>query len=280
MTTLYQEMERCLRHWRCHLDQSWLDVLGAVEPDFKQLDDGEMFCADHPVFPTFEGIGHVFRAFNGLSPANVKIVLIGQDPYPCIDRATGRSFEQGDLHNWAAPLANNRNQSLVSCARSLQSIVQQLAAFHTHCRAYSNSRGGWDAFQAAYAQGRLLDFPTRQEMFDQWQSEGVLMLNAILTFTRKSQQIYHHKLWQPFVRKILSYLACQKHETCTVFMCFGKRAWDILDPCIQKTLTCRKLVVRRKHPVLKHKFLAERNVFEEANDKLVAATRSPVRWVY
>ena len=36
---------------------------------------------------------HVFRAFDELEPDRVKAVVIGQDPYPHVTRATGRAFE-------------------------------------------------------------------------------------------------------------------------------------------------------------------------------------------
>ena len=32
--------------------------------------------------------------------SNIKVVILGQDPYPEKGRATGRSFEVGDLHSW------------------------------------------------------------------------------------------------------------------------------------------------------------------------------------
>ncbi len=32
-------------------------------------------------------------------------VLMGQDPYPHVQQATGRSFEQGDLKDWLGLLA-------------------------------------------------------------------------------------------------------------------------------------------------------------------------------
>lgn len=36
---------------------------------------------------------HLFRAFNGINPDQVRVVVIGQDPYPERARATGRAFE-------------------------------------------------------------------------------------------------------------------------------------------------------------------------------------------
>ena len=277
MPTLRDELERSLGSWRNHLHQSWLDVLGTAEPDFSQIDSGENFDSDHPVFPNFQSDRrHVFSAFDQLTPVNVKIVLIGEDPYPSISQATGRAFEQGDLRVWV-PSAGN-NQPSISCARSLQSIVQQLATFRTGCPSYSASRGGWDAFKRDIRPEGWLNncIPAPPAVFDQWQREGVLMLNTALTFTKKSQQRDHAKLWRPFVRAVISCLACR--QAATVFLCFGNKAWNILGRHVQTTLIRRDLVVCRKHPRVKHRFLGGRNVFEDANAKLIAAGRCGVNF--
>ena len=277
MPTLRSELEQRLGNWRDHLCPSWIDVLGTAEPAFSQVDSGELFDQAHPVFPNLEGnCRHVFSAFDRLTPTEVKVVLIGEDPYPDIDKATGRSFEQGDLYYWV-PLRGDNHR--VSCAMSLQSIVQQLATFCTGCPAYFESNGGWERLRRDIRQCARLNnlIPTPQALFDQWQNEGVLMLNTALTFTKKSQQRYHAKLWRPFVRAVISHLACC--QTTTVFLCFGNKAWQVLGKQVQTTLKNRDLVVCRGHPSRKHLFLHGCNVFEDANAKLIAAGRGEVNWL-
>lgn len=106
------------------------------------------------------------------------------------------------------------------------------------------------------------------------------MLNTALTFTKKSQKRHHAKLWKPFVKKVISYLACR--EEATVFLCFGNKAWDFLGAHVQNTLIDQDLVVRRKHPSKKHLFLEvqeEPNIFEDANAKLSAAGRNNINFL-
>lgn len=275
MSTLRQELQQRLGSWRDHLCQSWLDVLGTTELAFGQIPANEMFDENYPVFPDFgHDFRHVFRAFEQLAPADVKAVLIGEDPYPKVRQATGRSFEQGDLDYWI-PLAGS-NERHVACAPSLQSIVQQLATFRTGCRAYSKSKGGWDALKTDLGSNALLSdcIPAPRAVFDQWQSHGVLMLNTALTFTKGSQQSSHAKLWRPFVRAVTSHFACRREAT--VFLCFGNKAWKILGTHTREVLSLRNLVVRRAHPRPKHLFLPGCNVFDDANAKLRAAGRSGV----
>ena len=276
MPTLRHTLQQSLDGWRNQLHESWLDLLGDTKPAFSQIDCEENFDEDHPVLPTFQGDhSRIFRAFDELTPTDVKVVLIGEDPYPCISRATGRAFEQGDLNAWV-PTANG--QPVIHCARSLQSIVQQLATFRTRDPLYSCSRGGWNVLKEHVGpNGRLHNsFPTPPEVFDLWHSEGVLLLNAALTFTKKSQKQHHFHLWKPFVQKVISSLACRQEAT--VFMCFGTKAWNVLGSCVRSSLISRDLIVRRKHPTVKHCFLAGCNVFEDANSKLMAAGRNQVNF--
>lgn len=36
---------------------------------------------------------NVYRVFEDIKPENVKVIIVGQDPYPDINKATGRAFE-------------------------------------------------------------------------------------------------------------------------------------------------------------------------------------------
>ena len=283
MPTLRHECEQALGSWREHLSQSWLNVLGTTELSFSQMPLG-VNAVGH-IFPSLnDNSPHVFSAFDDLPPTDVKIVLIGEDPYPCVNRATGRSFEQGDLDSWVPPPGGNEPSA--HCTPSLQSIVQQLATFRTGRSVYSRSQGGWGAFMRDIRPGAPLHncIPTPQAMFDHWQDEGVLMLNAALTFTNESQKRYHRDLWRPFICSIISYFVCRQEAT--VFLCFGRRAQRILSRCahrprgrpnlIQAILDHRDLLVYRAHPRCKRCFLHGTNVFEDANAKLTAAGRHSI----
>ena len=273
MPTLRHECEQALGSWREHLSQSWLAVLGTTELAFSQIPH-EVNAVD-PIFPSLTGdFPHVFSAFDDLTPTDVKILLIGEDPYPSVNQATGRSFEQGDLNFWV-PLDGGDGHP-VRCARSLQSIVQQLATFRTGCPVYSESAGGWDVFKRHIGLGAPLHncILTPRAVFDQWQEAGVLMLNTALTFTNRPQKRYHAMLWRPFIRTIVGYFACRQEAT--VFLCFGGKASGTLGPLIRAILEHRGLVVYRAHPRVKHCFLRGLNVFEDANAKLTAAGRHRV----
>src|SRR6185369_12848524 len=105
------------------------------------------------------------RAFDGITPDEVRVVVIGQDPYPHVEQATGRSFEQADVV-----------AGLTKVTPSLKRILQAVALARTGDRRYVD--GGAEAWQrvlAARAAGTL-DLPPPLPMWDRWQGAGVMFV--------------------------------------------------------------------------------------------------------
>ena len=69
---------------------------------------------------------HLCRAFDGLTPADVRVVVLGQDPYPKIGQATGRAFEDGTWNNDFGHLA----ESLRPIVRSALALAWDEPALH------------------------------------------------------------------------------------------------------------------------------------------------------
>lgn len=213
----------------------------------------------------------MFRAFDDLPPGAVKVVLIDQDPYPAVARATGRSFEEGSRGDW---LRNDGHHD------SMVRIAQQLASLLTGRNEYSARDTGIQEMRRDIDNGNLM-LASPGDVFDLWQQEGVLMLNTALTYTDEAHQEYHRKLWKPIVQGICCRLAQQCQSV--VFMCLGKKAEKFLDETgIRDLITNNRLVVRG-HPADGNLygnggFLGEGNVFCEANLRLAALGRCPVSW--
>ena len=284
--------------WRDDLCQEWRLVVENVEPDYDA--DGVEREIDEQQQPIFPGRrqnppvnapqgSHMFRAFDDLPPSAVKVVLIGEDPYPAVGRATGRSFEDGSRRdNWLRQ--DNRYDSMVG-------IAQQLASFLTGRNEYSTADTGIREMRQDIENGNLM-LANPRNVFHLWQTEGVLMLNTALTHTHKDHKKYHRMLWEPIVQRICCRLArrCQS----VVFMCLGNEAEKFLDRTEIKVylITNNRLVVRghpnpnprtrevHGHPNPRTRdflygnggFLGEENVFCEANVRLAALGRCPVLW--
>ncbi|MCT8004048.1 hypothetical protein NZL82_19500 [Sphingomonas sanguinis] len=109
-TSLRNELSHFVEGWRDDLSEDWRSMLSDVEPAVRDVQEGLTFSTDEPIFPARRDRphaaarpdAHVFRAFDGIQPAAVRCVLLGQDPYPSLRRATGRSFEQGEGSDWAS----------------------------------------------------------------------------------------------------------------------------------------------------------------------------------
>ena len=276
-------LRRTMDGWRDDLCQEWHPFVENVEPAYDAV--GGTCEIDEQQQPIFPGRRqnlpngappgpHMFRAFDGLPPGAVKVVLIGEDPYGNVRRATGRSFEEGSRSNW---LRNDgRPDSMVR-------IGQQLASFLTGRNEYS-ARGTGIRKMRRDIGNRNLRLAIPRDVFNRWQTEGVLMLNTALTYTDKDEdhKKYHRMLWEPIVQRICCRLArrCQS----VVFMCLGKEAEKFLARTGIKVylITNNRLVVR-DHPAHGNLygnggFLGEKNIFCEANVRLAALGRCPVSW--
>src|SRR4051812_21210510 len=89
--------------WKADLPASWRTFFADADVDASLVPVGLPLVAPHDViFPGRKGApsagapagAHFARAFDQITPGKVRVVVIGQDPYPSIGQATGRSFEQ------------------------------------------------------------------------------------------------------------------------------------------------------------------------------------------
>jgi uracil-DNA glycosylase len=229
--TLRAALEEMLEGWQDDLNTAWQVALAGVEPAFDRVDADLQHESWEPIFPTRKGKlipgaprnAHLFRALDGLNPEDVRIVVIGQDPYPNISWATGRAFEQGDLEEWLA------NPRLVS--DSLERIIPAVADARVRTTEYTDpAQAGtaWARVTADIHAGRLNLQPPRA-LFDHWQDQGVLFLNTGLTLSRFTrgggdhQLKGHIPLWRPIVRAVVTRLVTRPAGH-VVFMLWGQVA--------------------------------------------------------
>jgi uracil-DNA glycosylase len=286
MMLLRAALTEFLTNWRADLSSAWGTVLADVDPAFADVRADLTFSAEQPIYPSRPASplpgarpdAHVFRAFDATKPEDIRCVLVGQDPYPQISRATGRSFEQGDLAGW--------DQSGV--ANSLKRLLQMLANERTASTRFT-APNGWNALRSAIASGEL-DFGTPRELFDRLQEqEGLLFLNASLTITRYMQggapeQLFGHiPLWSPIIGKVLSTLA-QRTTGHVVFLLLGSPAQRVADKVRIREIAEQTGVwgtrvdeVRLSHPA-SNNFLTGPNPFHEVNARLAHMGAAPIWW--
>jgi uracil-DNA glycosylase len=168
--------------WNQLLNDYTDDIRTAGEALARKLKREKKMLVPHP--------WNVFRAFQLTPWWDVKVVIIGQDPYYLLEGgqpvATGCSFD-----NW----------SNMGIQHSLRVIFKRL-------------------------ESTIPGFTTPKDgNLTKWMQQGVLMMNAALT-TEAGEKAVHMNIWQFFPLRVLQYL-CKKKKN-IVFMAWGKEAQAFL----------------------------------------------------
>ena len=156
------------------LESSWLEVLSSEfdKPYFHELVDfvkSEYKSNPGAIFPSGSSI---FRAFDACPFEKVKVLIIGQDPYPTRGHAHGLSFS---VESGVRPLP-----------KSLKNIFIELK----------------DDLNIDKENGDLTS----------WAEQGVLLLNAVLTVREGSPGSHANKGWEKFTDAVIRALAQEKRN--------------------------------------------------------------------
>lgn len=128
----------------------------------------------------------IFNAFEGLKPQDVKVLIIGQDPYPDEAKAHGLAFSYKD--------------GKISADDSLRNIFYKIKEDVGIDNSFTN--------------------------LSAWKEQGVLLLNTALTFAGESNQEFHIKTWNQLINSAISKLLEVKTTTKQplVVMLWGDKA--------------------------------------------------------
>ncbi|MEO6850214.1 MAG: uracil-DNA glycosylase [Mucilaginibacter sp.] len=154
------------------LEGSWLEVLGGeFEKDYmlqlkKFLIDEKQ--AGYKIYP--KG-GEIFNAFGKTPFEKVKVVILGQDPYPGDHQAHGLSFSV---------------QKGIAIPRSLNNIYKELA---TDISGFK--------------------MPVHGNL-EEWAKQGVLLLNATLTVRAGESASHQKKGWERFTDEVIKKISDEK----------------------------------------------------------------------
>lgn len=286
MNSLRDQLTSYLKDWRADLSEEWSDFFSDAEPDLSAVSAALVSDSGLPVIPgrrlaplhSAPQGAHVFRAFDGVSPKDVSVVVIGQDPYPRVTRATGRAFEDGALVDWNGAVA-------VSLQRLMQSVVELRYGRPDLALVPS----GWKNIQAGMATGTF-ELEPQQAYFDRLQEQhGVLFINAGWTLTRFSpggseEQKAHIAMWRPLMVRLLNAMAAR--QSGTVFLLLGGFAQRLyLDAGIGQLPPAagapqRIASVSHPHPNARGPsgYLASGNPLAKVNAALLNVGRAPVDW--
>ena len=125
---------------------------------------------------------------------DIKVVILGQDPYPETGRATGRAFEVGDLTSW--------NQKFRQV--SLKNIIRLIYKNYNGISEYSDIKK-FSEIQKEIKEGKFSILPPHK-IFKSWEKQGVLLLNTYLS-VEAGITGSHISIWQKFSEELLKFIS-------------------------------------------------------------------------
>jgi uracil-DNA glycosylase len=203
----------------------------------KILEQVNNYSKQKNIFPFPE---NVFESLKYFGPHDIKLVLLGQDPYigsetidnNLVPQAHGLSFSVPDSHKKIPP--------------SLKNIFKEI---------------GIDS-----KKGSLLRWVT---------DEKILLLNSALTVMEGESNSHQH-LWTPFTDKLITWISeTNSNEFGTIFLLMGNYAikkGKLVDGTKHKIFTCA-------HPSpLSARHFFGCNVFKDINTYLKEKNMVPINW--
>lgn len=214
---------------------TWNDIIEKEKqlPYYKSLKEKiDQLYETKTVYPPKSKI---FHAFSLCKYENLKVVILGQDPYHQPHQAQGLAF--------STPKEIKNPPSMVNILKEIQSDLGTVSS----CQ-----------------DGDLTP----------WASQGVLLINTILTVTDSSPKSHHNIGWETFTDDIIKHISDEKESI--VFLLWGS-------PAIAKS----KLIDQSKHTILTAPHPSPLSAyrgffgckhFSQTNEILKTFHKEPITW--
>lgn len=184
--------------------------------------------------------------------ADVKVIILGQDPYPQDGVATGRAFEVGSLKSWNDKFSNI----------SLKNIIRAIYF------AYNNEYLKYSEIKDKIGKTFLLKPP--YELFVEWEKQGALLLNTSFT-CEIGKSNSHEKYWNIFTMSLLKYIS--KANPDIIWFLWGNNAKSIVaDINIEKK-------IESMHPMMCYKKQGRDDDFLFGKINAFKETMSLIDWL-
>jgi len=139
----------------------------------------------------------------------IKIIILGQDPYPEAGAATGRAFEVGTLDSWSKPFRQVSLKNFVRLIYKSEKDIDSYDMIPTFSQIIGEMKKG--AFRLAG--------PDR--LFSSLEKQGVLFLNTYFTVI-PGKPLSHKEIWQDFTERLLLWISSNNPEM--IWFLWGKNA--------------------------------------------------------
>ncbi len=190
---------------------------------------------------------NIFKAFDKTDFNNVRVVIIGQDPYPNINKATGLAFSMRP---------NLRPPNPTAFSASIENIYT----------AIENDNVGFTR-------------PNHGNL-ESWADQGVLLLNRVLTFHKCdgcNKNIHKNKGWEKFTQAVVKALSNDNTRRFH-FILWGNEAQEL-----KKYINGRCYHIHAApHPTSRNEHLAaflNCRHFSAVNNIFNARDEEPINWI-
>lgn len=186
---------------RIHKD--WLPITSLLyEPELQMLNQD--ILPEISYQPSKENIFKVFE----VPISSIKVVILGQDPYPSVGDATGLAFSVPSNRRIPQSLRNIATEISNNIEIEGDSIIEKMkpAQFVANTDVYPE----W-------------------KTLDHWQKQGVFLLNTALT-VETGKPGSHLKYWEDFTKTIVSFISLS--QPC-IWLLWGTKAQKFI-PYINK----------------------------------------------
>lgn len=203
------------------INDSWLDFLDSEI--IEELNEISQRIGEN-VNPDADNILRFLRT----DLSKMKVVILGQDPYPEKGVATGRAFEVGGLKSWDQPFRQV----------SLKNIIRLLYKSYNNITRYEDILS-FEQIKNEIREGRFPLFPP-DRLFSSWEKQGVLLLNTSFSCTPDNPGS-HSQLWQNFSCRLIEYIS---ENFDLYWFLWGKHAYSM------KPLIAKGNFFISRHPML------------------------------
>lgn len=234
---------------KLYIEESWHEIFSNIRKKggFKKIEQVLTDEKENNIFPYPD---LMFSAFN-LTPLNtVKVVIVGQDPYPGAENYKGKMIPHAMGLSFSVPMD-------IEIPPSLDNIFNNLLKF-----------------------GHITRKPTHGNLFT-WASQGCLMLNTALTI-RMNEKAVHMPYWNWITNEIIKAISDKLDNI--VFVLWGGPALsklslinvdkhNVIISSHPSPLSCSK-------PVKEYPPFMDYDHFGEINKFIKKAGRQQIVWQY
>lgn len=232
-------MSRLTDVWLQNVKPGWMMLLQPLLE--KHEHTLQAIFRDDPSINIFPETHSIFRAFKIFDRDQLRVVILGQDPYINSGEADGLCFSVGSAGTVGTETCKTKMPP------SLRNIFKELH------RCYSSKR--------------------TDTCLKDWAEQGVLLLNTALTVT-SGQSGSHTRYWRDFTRDLMAQIGEQSRHV--VFLLWGAHAQSF-ERYIDTT---NNLVLKHTHPSpLSRKPFVGNDHFLLTNRYLETTGRDPITWI-